>query len=393
MKKLLYIIAVILITTACKKEGRIDYTDGNTPAPAPISEVKVMANPGGALLTYKIPADPNLSYVKAVYEIREGVFREAKASYYTDTIRLVGFGDTLVHNVQLFSVGKNEKASSPVAVKVQPLRPPVQSTFASITMEATFGGVQIAFKNDAKDNLSITVMLDSTGQNTWTTVNTFYTGAPLGNYSVRGFDITVRKFAVFVRDRWSNKSDTLIKTLKPIYEAPIPKNTWSALRLPTDTWVPAEAYTIEHLWDNNIQGYGSIFASTNSSILPQWFTLDLGKKVVLSRIVEHQISSGHFYAGSAVKKFELWGSNDPSPDGSWDHWELLGSFNSFKPSGLPLGQTSAEDLDYAWFKGEDFSFDRLLPAVRFIRFKTLETYSMSGQIVIAELDLWGQEAP
>ncbi|MBO9730904.1 MAG: DUF5126 domain-containing protein [Chitinophaga sp.] len=396
MKQLRYIIMPVLLAAfswSCSKEGRIDYTDANAPAPAPVSQIKVTANAGGAILTYKIPIDPNLSYVKAVYEIQKGVVREAKASRYTDTLRLVGFGDTLVHAVQLFSVGKNEKASAPVDIQVKPLRPAVQTTFASITLDATFGGVQVAFRNEAKDNLAITVMVDSTGQHTWNVINTFYTGAPAGNYSVRGFDTTARTFAVFVRDRWNNKSDTLTKTLKPIYEIQIPKNTWRAIHLPTDTWKEAESFPLEHLWDNNIQGYGGIFASTNNSILPQWFTIDLGKKVVLSRIVEHQMQSDHFYAGSAVKKFELWGSNNPNPDGSWESWQLMGTFNSFKPSGLPMGQTSGEDLNYAWLKGEDFPLGSLMPAVRYLRFKTLETYSMSGQVVIAELDLWGQLVP
>jgi Domain of unknown function/Domain of unknown function (DUF5126)/Domain of unknown function (DUF4959) len=387
------IIAILLIITgaSCKKEGRMSYTDANAPAPAPVTNVKVSVSPGAAILTYKLPADPQLSYVKALYEMQPGVFREAKASYYTDTLHLTGFGDTLVHKVQLFSVGKNEKASAPVELTVQPLRPAVQSTFASITMGATFGGVQITFQNDAKDNLAITLMMDSTGKNTWTTVNTFYTGAPLGNYSVRGFDTTVKKFGVFVRDRWNNRSDTLIKSVKPVYEELISKSTWKEVHLPTDTWAQADGgYQFSWLFDNNIN---TIFASTNLSVLPQWSTVDLGKKVVLSRIVEHQQQADHFYAGSAVKKFELWGSNDPSPDGSWDNWVLLGSFNSFKPSGLPLGQTTEEDRNYAWFKGEDFSFDKLLPAVRYLRFKTLETYSMSGQVVIAEIDLWGQQVP
>lgn len=394
MKQLHYIAAALLIFSfSCKKDGRIDYTDANAPAPVPVTDVSVTATPGGAILTYRIPADPHLSYVKAVYEPQPGNISEAKASYFTDTLHLVGFGDTLVHKVKLFSVGKNEKASAPIELQIQPRRAPFLNTFASLKIDPTFGGIQVSFQNDAKDNLAITLLQDSTGKNTWSTVSTFYTGAPSGSYSVRGFDTTVKKFAVFVRDRWNNKSDTLIKSLKPIYEISIPKSTWSALKLPTDTWQNAEWFTIDHLWDNNIQGYSGIFASTNASVLPQWFTIDIGKKVVLSRIVEHQFRYDHLYAGGAVKKFELWGTNNPSPDGSWGNWQLLGTFTSFKPSGLPMGQNTAEDMNYAWFHGEDFTFDHLLPAVRYIRFKTLETYDSPGAIVIAEIDLWGQIVP
>ena len=87
MKKIYFIggLLVALLGYSCSKEGRLDFVDSNAPAPAQISAVKVDATPGGGILTYTLPADPNLAYVKAVYEIQPGVFREAKSSRYTDT--------------------------------------------------------------------------------------------------------------------------------------------------------------------------------------------------------------------------------------------------------------------------------------------------------------------
>lgn len=378
----------------CKKEGRIDFIDSKAPAPVQVSDVAVVATPGGGVLTYKIPKDPNFSYAKAVYEIQPGVFREASASYYQDTLHLVGFGDTLTHEVKIYSVGKNEKKSEPVSVNITPLTPPVQSVFKTIGLGATFGGVQVDFENKFQANLAIQLIRDTTGLDTWSTVETFYTGALEGRFSVRGFDTTEMKFGVVIRDRWNNRSDTLIKMITPIFEQLIPKTNWKAVHLPTDTWTQAESYVIEHLWDNNIEGYPGIFASTNNSVLPQWFTIDLGQNVVISRIVEHQAQpASHQYAGSAPKTIQIWGSNDPNPDGSWESWDSLGTFHSFKPSGLPLGKTTAEDTDYGWLHGEDFEFDHILPAYRYIRWKTLETYASSGQVVMAELDIYGQTKP
>lgn len=397
MRSLLYAITMFIFALSwlgCKKEGRIDFFDSKAPAPVQVSDVKVVATPGGGVLTYKIPSDSNFSYAKAVYEIRPGIYREASASYYQDTLLLVGFGDTLTHEVKIYSVGKNEKKSEPVSVSVTPLTPPVESVFKTLILGATFGGVQVDFRNIDRANLAIQLIRDTTGMDTWSTVETFYTGAPEGRFSVRGFDTTVKKFGVVIRDRWNNRSDTLIKMITPLYEELIPKTNWKVVTLPNDTWTPAESYTIEHLWDNNIEGYGGIFASTNSSVLPQWFTIDLGEKVVISRVVEHQAQpASHQYAGSAPKTIEIWGSNAPNPDGSWASWDSLGLFHSFKPSGLPLGQTTAEDSDYGWLKGEDFEFDHILPAYRYIRWKTLETYASSGQVVIAELDIYGQTNP
>lgn len=397
MKKLIFFFAALLIgilSNSCKKEGRIDHIDMNAPAPAQISDVQVLANPGGAILTYKIPIDPNISYVKAVYEIQLGVFREAKSSIYTDTLSLVGYGDTLSHVVKIYSVGKNEKESVPILINISPLAPPVKTVFKDLELIASFGGVRVLFKNAEQANLAIVLMIDSTGQNTWSKLTTFYTKALEGGFSARGLVSKESKYAVFVRDRWNNKSDTLIKLLTPLYEEVIPKANFKAVHLPTDTYLPAATYILEHAWDGKINDFPYIFASSNSSTLPQWFTMDLGAKYQISRFKEHQfLSVSHLYYGSAVKTFEIWGSNSPDVDGGWTQWQLLGSFHSFKPSGLPLGKTTIEDSNYAYLNGEDFEFDNVVPAIRYLRFKTLETYSSSGQVIIAELDFWGKLVP
>lgn len=381
---------LIVISYGCKREDRIDHIDKNAPAPAQISNVTVKAMPGGALLTYKIPTDPNLAYVKAVYEIQPGVYREAKSSFYSDTLSLVGYGDTKSHEVKIFSIGKNEKASDPVSVSVTPLTPPVISAFDDLDIVAAFGGVKVRFKNESQAKLAIQVMVDSTGSGTWAPVTTFYTGALEGAFSARGLKTVQKKFAVYLTDRWNNKSDTLIKELTPIFEELIPKNKFSALRLPTDTYTPADPnYPLEKVYDGKI-GWAGLFASANGSKMPQWFTLDLGQKVVLSRFKEHQLESEHFYNSSALKSFEMWGSNNPDADGGWNNWTLLGTFKSFKPSGLPLGQTNQDDYNYGYFNGEDFEFETIGPAIRYIRLKSTESYSSSGQITISELTFFGK---
>ncbi|ETZ19243.1 DUF5000 domain-containing lipoprotein [Pedobacter sp. V48] len=391
MKKIYFIGGLLMafFWHGCSKEGRLDFKDDNLPAPAQISAVKVDPTPGGAVLTYTLPTDQNLAYVKAVYEIQPGVFREAKSSRYTDTLRLVGFGDTLSHSVQLFSVGKNEKISEPLSVDVSPKTPPVRSVFSTADFTSTFGGVNVSFKNPDKADLAIVVMRDTTGNNTWSTVATFYTAAVSGNFAARGLESKKQKFALFIRDRWNNKSDTLVKELNPKFEMEIPKNTWSPLVLPTDQKeIAGPGYVLSNLW--NGLASRQLYASSNASSLPQWITIDLGKKVLLSRFKQYMEQNDHCYTGSGLKNFELWGSNSPDPDGGWTQWQKLGTFETAKPSGLPLGQKTAEDINYACNLGADFEFDGEPPAVRYLRLKSLETYSSTGQVVIMELTFWGQ---
>ncbi|WP_353129213.1 DUF5000 domain-containing lipoprotein [Parapedobacter pyrenivorans] len=395
MKTFYYIYILVLCgavsLNSCKEEGRLDHLDSNAPAPGQVSNVKIESLPGEVVLTYDQPNDYNLAYVQAVYEIKPGVVREAKASVYSDTLKLDGFGDTQQYRVQIFSVGKNEKKSAPVVMDVAADTPPVKSVFETITLTETFGGATVRFENQTRANFVLYMLVDTTGQGDWAPANTFYTSTMTGRYSVRGYEPEERNFAVYIQDRWENKSDTLFETLTPLFEEEIPKNSWTNMKLPTDTWESAGGgYPLEQLWNGAINWNG--FASSNSSTLPQHFTINLGQDVLLSRFKIHQFYDGaeHFYNSSALKKFELYGSNSPDPGGGWENWQLLGTFDSFKPSGLPRGQHTQEDVQYGGIDGEDFEFEEQPPVVRYLRLRSLESYSSAGQVTMGELTLFGR---
>lgn len=392
MKQILFFFTAILLILSggCKKETNV-YIDPDAPAPAQVNGVKVVSTPGGAIVTYKAPLDSNLLYVKAKYEIRPGVFRVAKASYYTDTLALVGFGDTLTHDVKIYSVGRNGKESAPTSLQVKPLIPPVRSVFKSLTLTSTFGGIYVTFKDSTQADLAIVVMMDTTGLGTWTPVTTYYTAEKEGSFAGRGLDTLKRKFAVFVRDHWNNKSDTLFKIIKPLFEELIPKNTWKIYPLPGDYWKNLARYPVTMVWDGIVNTHEDIFAVPATAPFPSWFTVDMGVKVVFSRMKLFQRLPYPFNA-VWVKKFAIWGSNNPNSDGSWGNWHELGVFDFRKPSGLPGQQYTADDLAYV-AEGEDFLFPAGLPAYRFFRFELLDTYGHSGKYQLGELTFWGQIVP
>jgi len=209
-----------------------------------------------------------------------------------------------------------------------------------------------------------------------------------GDFSVRGLDTIPNIYGTFVRDRWGNLSDTLIGNYKPLYEALIDKRTFSALKqLPGDVWqahTGAPTLVIERAWDDNINRE---FHTSPNSGMPQSFSIDMGKKVKLSRFKYHQRRTNRWNGGNP-KLFELWGSNEPSQDGSWDSWTKIGEYESVKPSGLPLGTVSAEDLAKA-IEGEDFEIPMATPGFRFYRWKTIRTWANVTYIHIGELTFWG----
>jgi len=380
------ILSLIFVLTGCSEEKVTNYYEEGGGVPTQISDFQVTPTPGGGIITYDIPDDPNLLYVKAVYEIQPDVFREAKSSVFKDTLKLVGFGDTDSHDVQIYSVGRNEMTSEAVSVTFNPLTPPVKSIFETLSLTATFGGVEVAFKNDSQADVALVTLIDSTGT-MWEPTNTFYTAAKEGVFAARGFEAEEYNFGVLVRDRWNNKSDTLFETLTPLYEELIPKADFRSVILPNDA--PGQAsYPLSRVWDGNL-GYSG-YASNRSQPMPQWVTIDLGARYILSRFKLFSFGNEHTYLDGGVKSFEIWGSLDPDPDGSYDSWELLGSFEAFKPSGLPDGQYTAEDFRYASILGDDFTFDSVDTPVRFIRFKTLEDFGGGGLVTISELTFWGQ---
>ncbi|WP_295128730.1 DUF5000 domain-containing lipoprotein [uncultured Chitinophaga sp.] len=389
MKKIFSMLAagsLLLLWNSCAKEDRIDHVDSSSHVPDQVSEVKVVATPGGAILTFKFPKDPQLAYVKATYEIQPGVIRETKTSVYSDTLVLEGFADTASHIVKVFSVGKNEKASAPLEVTVKPQRAPVFNAFDALTIEEAFGGVKIRVTNANEANLAVVLMSDTANEAYYTPLQTFYSKSPEGVFSFRGLPPVEKKFAVYLRDRWGNRSDTLLKTITPLYEEAVPK-PFVGLKLPTDEVTPVEPpYTMDRMWDGIIDGW--IFATRHSSSTPQWFAFDLKKKVVISRMKLHQRGENYTYTGGNVKQFELWGSNNPDQDGGWVNWNYLGTFNSYKPSGP--GTVTAEDKQYAAVDGEDFDLSFIPPAYRYVRFKTTATWGGGPQITISELSFWGQ---
>ncbi|WP_316818303.1 DUF4998 domain-containing protein [Pedobacter nyackensis] len=167
----------------------------------------------------------------------------------------------------------------------------------------------------------------------------------------------------------------------PKFERQLDKSKFNQYVLPTDAR-DAWGWLMSYLWNDDYGTPG--FATTNG--IPQWFTFDMGESVSISKFKTWQ-ASDRIYRAENVKKFEIWGSNNPASDGSWTGWEKLGDCQSVKPSGLPLGETTAGDINYAK-AGEEFKFPGGTPKVRYIRIKVLETWGNGSFITMGELSFW-----
>ncbi len=164
---------------------------------------------------------------------------------------------------------------------------------------------------------------------------------------------------------------TDLKTISLITEQEISKALflkWNPTGIPYSEL--SATYAISKLWDNSMAAW----YITNTTAFPFSFTFDIGQTVKLRRFMHWQrLTITVLYRIQNVKKFELWGSDSPNVTNSYVGWTKLGDFVSVKPSGLPLGQESPEDIAFAT-AGESFTVDPNAPPVRYIRYVAKECW-------------------
>ncbi len=374
---------ILLAAGACTSD-KLGPVEKDDIAPGVVHSLSVENLPGAAKITFELPVDKDLQYVKARYTTPGGVVRESKVSRYNRSITMEGFGDTSRYTVTLYTVDKSENVSQPVDITVKPLVPPIWTVRKTIVLAPDFGGVNVGFTNEGEKDLAIVVLSDDTlGQ--FSPLTTQYTKLKQGDFSTRNMPNKPTRFGVYLRDRWGNLSDTLITTLTPLFEEQLDRTKMHGEILPTDAPI-GHLGSIAGLFDGNTQA--GFYHSSDDARMPQWFTYDMGVTAKLSRLVWF-MRPGFYYSLHNPKEVEIWGSNNPNPNGSFDDsWVLLTTNTQIKPSGLPEGQLSQADQDAA-VAGHTVTFPLNTPKVRYIRFKTNKNWSNGTYVNFHEIKMWG----
>lgn len=385
MKRVIYILCIagLTVVQACKQSEVVSLVnDGG--APGPVSNATVENLAGAAKITYTLPADKDVLYVKALYTSKQGDVRETKVSYYNNNLTVLGFGDTNEYEVKLYAVDRGGNESPPLSVMVKPLKPPFLLVREGISVIPDFGGINVRFENTTEDNIAIVILADDSLGN-FVPINTNYTNLKAGSFSTRDLPSVDTEFGIYIRDRWGNLSDTLLTTLKPLFEVKLDRTKMAGLVLPTDAPLGYSG-AISHLFNGDV-GNNGYYHTGDAAKMPQWFTYDMGLSVKLSRMTWY-MRQGFYYNLHNPRKVEIWGTNSPNPDGSFTNWTLLATHEQIKPSGLPAGQLSNADNDAA-AAGETITFPLDVPKVRYIRFKTVRNWSDGTYVNFNEIMMWG----
>lgn len=380
------IVTILLILTSCDPETNSPLVK-DTHVPSQVSNVSVENYAGGAKVKYSIPNDPKILYVLAKYTLSNGEEAQTKSSVFKNYVELEGFSQPEEIEVKLFTVSRSEIKSEPVIVKVNPLKAPVHNVFETLNASATFGGVHVSFSNPFGAEFVLHIFYkDSTG--TWVDYDRLYTDAQERSYASRGFESRPIDFRFFFTDKWHNSSDTLELNITPLFEVEFDKSLWKDAALPDDSNVPRYG-ALSQLWTPGTTTYFFIKPDMPGLVLPNWWTIDLGKEYYFGRMHVHNVSHADtwMYARGTPEMFEIWGSNVKSTD--WNDWTLLGEFTCVKPSGSPLGTVTQEDRDQA-LAGDSYDFDPINQSFRYMRFKTLKTFGNNLDTYLLELTFYGK---
>ncbi|MDN3580856.1 DUF4998 domain-containing protein [Mucilaginibacter flavus] len=163
------------------------------------------------------------------------------------------------------------------------------------------------------------------------------------------------------------------------------KSLFKEYRLPTDI-ESAYGWYLPYMWDGKTDESQGPGFYANYHDFPTWVTIDMGQQASLYSMKIWQRTSGLYDQGNP-KRFEIWGSNNPSANGDFSTWVKLSTFNSVKPSGLPRGQNSQADKDFA-AAGESFTFPAGLQQYRYIRISMLETWGESNYWHMMEISMY-----
>jgi len=392
MKKIINIMIVSLLLASCKEES-VHGPEATGTTPQPIKQYSVHNYSGAVEIEYEIPDKENTMYVMAEYTSSKGELKNSKASKYRNMVRLEGFESSAKYEVLLYAVGEGEQRSEPLSVMVEPLTPPYQAAFNSLKVGPSWGGITASYTNEAKTDLMLEI-IKKNDKGEWEVIERNNSKLEQVVFNPRGYPNEKETFGFYIRDRWMNYSDTLFADLTPYFEEKLDmKNLYIKTCLPTDQCEGHQTGAnrqISMLFDNSFTQQTSWYTPTGSGI-PVHFTIYLGGGTYqLSRLkLWQRPESTYAYQAANVRFFDVYGSMDPNPDGTWDSWTLLANFENIKPSGQDGAPTSL-DLETAK-NGENYDFALDIPATKFIRIKVLQTWGLTNYMYIFEMEIYGSK--
>ena len=386
---ILFISLVILF--GCK-----DDENGDSTPPGSLSVEDITPTNGGGIISYLLPDDSDVLFVRAEYTNSLGVDVYRVSSSHNNYIEIDGLNQNTPVQVRLFVVDENENLSQPVEVEFTPLPSFIYLVQESISITPDLGGVKLEWENVAEKTVYVHLHIVSDDNEE---IRILSSNNSSENIFVRGLESVEMTFLTKVEDFDGNITDLEEKaTLTPLFEEMIDKSTWTLVNQLSVNGNAWEGETTA-FWDdvvdtaetNSDNSYFIIWRDQNGGTLnwPLDIVISLNKNVRVHRFKVWQrafwyggpTGVPYYYQEENMRSFDLFASNNLTD------WTLLGQFDIGDPSD-ENGNIPQDFIDAA-ANGHDFNLDGVSDTFRYLKFSITSNYGSDTYVHGSEITLWG----
>ena len=385
------LLLLISMVVSCESEDKKDTTP-----PGELTITSTEATYGGAIISYTLPNDDDILFVRADYTNGKGeaVFRTV--SKHVNQIEVSGFVLEEDVTVSLTVVDENQNKSKAVEHEIRPLQSFIYLVQETIEIVPDLGGVQVSWENIEEKTVFIYLHI-ADGDEEETRI--LSSSNATENIFVRGLEAKELGFSTKVEDFDGNITSLIEEGYyTPLFEEKINKDTWA---LVSNLSIDGNAYegATVNFWDdvvdtfetNSDNSYFIINRNDNGGVLrwPLDIVIDLNKKVKINRFKIWQRAfwyngpgdQPYYYQSENLRSFDLFVSMDKS------EWALLGSFQIEEPTN---GDISQALLDEA-VAGHNFNLDEISPEFRYLKFSITSNFGSDSFCHGSEISLFGRD--
>ena len=392
LRAILPLIGLILV--GCE-ESNI----GDTTPPGELTVVSITPTNGGGIITYELPQDDDILFVRADYTNAQGedVFRVSSKS--NNHIEISGMVEAEPVEISLRVVDENENESNSVIVSLIPERSFIYEILDNISLVEDLGGVRVYWENQVEKTVFIYFYIKVDGEEE---VRILSSSLKTNYQFIRGLAAVPPNISVKVEDFDGNSTSILeLGEFNPLFEEKIHKTTWSLVSNLSINGNAYEGRTV-NFWDdvvdtaatNSDNSYFIINRSDNGGVLrwPLDIVIDLNKTVKINRFKVWQraywyngpdATTPYYYQAENLREFDLFVSNDKI------EWELLGSFDIGDPKNSD-GEIPADKIEEA-ASGHDFNLNEISPNFRFLKFSIRSNYGSDSFTHGSEISIFGRD--
>jgi hypothetical protein len=389
-KAVLFLLFIFAAIISCS-----DHEDLETFPPGILSNVSVTPTNGGGIISYTLPSDDDILYVKAVYTNSQGeeVFRVS--SKHNTSVEITGLSQSTPVNVKLFVVDVNENISETVAIDFTPLESFIFLVQESIQITPDLGGVKITWENIASKTVFVYVHISEGADED---IRILSSNNAQESIFIRGLAPSEISISTKIEDFDGNITELEEKgRYTPLFEEKIDKSTWTLVSGQSINGNAYEGRTV-NFWDDVVDTVetdadNSYFIATRdnnggSLNFPLDIVIDLNKNVKIQRFIVWQ--RAYWYQGGGVtyhyqeeniKSFNLYASSDAQT------WSLLGEFDIGDPRN-GAGEIPAPAFQEA-IDGHEFSLENTSEVFRYLKFQITSNYGSTQITVGSEITLFG----